>query len=118
MSNVSKQEKSIEKISFLENVRILLEVRENVLNSFRSNVFPLTNSTPGPTPNPTPNPPVHYKPKQTRARSRIPKIEIYPFKLNEAFANEIRNDEGNINTETLREYFWYQNPSFFCERFT
>ena len=113
MSNVSKEEKSIEKISFLENVRILLEARENVLNSFRSNVFPLTSSTPGPTPNPTPNPPVLYKPKQTRARSRIPKIEIYPFKLNEAFVNEIRNDEGNINTETLREYFWYQNPSFF-----
>ena len=51
------------KISFLENVRVSLETRGNVLNSFKSNVFPIENSTP----NPILNPSVFYTPKQTRA---------------------------------------------------
>ena len=42
--------------------------------------------------------------------SRIPKIS--PFKLNENFVNEFRNDEKNINNETFREYFGYRNPAF------
>ena len=70
---------SIEKISVLENVWMLLEVIENVLNDF--NVLPLENSTSVPTPNltpkPTPNPSVVYTPKQTRMQSRICKIKKY-----------------------------------------
>ena len=56
--------------------------------------------------------PSFYTPKQTKSRSRIPKVEISPFKLNENFVHEIRNDERNITSEMFREYFGYQNPSF------
>ena len=60
---------------------MLLEVIENVLNDFKSNVLPLENSTSVPTPNltpkPTPNPSVVYTPKQTRMQSRICKIKKY-----------------------------------------
>ena len=72
---------SIEKISVLENVWMLLEVIENVLNDFKSSVLPLENSTSVPTPNltpkPTPNPSVVYTPRQTRMQSRICKIKKY-----------------------------------------
>ena len=73
----------------LEIIRSLIEVRQNFLDSFKSNVFPLGNSTSYP----TPNPPLFYTLKQTRAQSNIPKIEISLFKLNENFVNGIRNDE-------------------------
>lgn len=60
---------------------MLLEVIENVLNDFKSNVLPLENSTSIPTPNltpkPTPNPSVVYTPKQIRMQSRICKIKKY-----------------------------------------
>ena len=64
-------------------------MRGNVLNSFKGNVVPLGNSTS----DRKPNPPLFYTPKQTRVQSNMPKIEISPFKLNENFANGIRNDE-------------------------
>ena len=40
--------KANRKITFLENVRILLEARGSVLYSFKSNLFPIENSTPDP----------------------------------------------------------------------
>ena len=43
LSNISKDEKPIEKICFLENVRLLLEARQN-FNGFKSNLFPIENS--------------------------------------------------------------------------
>ena len=55
------------KIIFLkENIQILLETRENTLNSFKSNVFPIENAMPDPTPNPILNPlnPPFYTLKQ------------------------------------------------------
>ena len=83
-SNICKGEnlwKTQLKKSVLENVWMLLEVIENVLNDFKSNVLPLENSTSVPTPNltpkPTPNPSVVYTPKQTRMQSRIRKIKKY-----------------------------------------
>ena len=60
---------------FLENIRILLEARENVLNSFKSNVFPTKNSKLDPTLSPS----VFHTPKQTRAIN-ILSITIYHFK--------------------------------------
>ena len=93
---------------FYKNTRFLLDVREKVLNSFKSNVFPIEDSTP----DPTTDTPVFYTPKQTKAWSRIPKNEISLIKLNQKFVNEIRNDEENMISEIFREYFRYQNPSF------
>ena len=48
-------------------------------------------------------------------QSRIPKVEISLFKLNENFVNAIRNDEENINGEIFRKYLGYQNPSFLAK---
>ena len=105
LSNTSKAEEPIKNNFFLEKVRILIEARENVLNSLKSNVFPIESSTPDPTPDPTHdptldptlNPSVFYPPKQRTVRNRIPKVEISPFMLNRNFVNEIRNDEENKN---------------------
>ena len=38
--NLNKGRKSFEKIYFLKLVKILLKGREDVLNSFKSNLFP------------------------------------------------------------------------------
>ena len=112
---MSKGEKPIKKIPFIEKVRFLIDAGKKFLNSFKNNVFLIENSTPDPTPNPTPHPPAFCKKKQeretnetnkrkkTRALSRVPKIEISPFKLNENFVNEIRNDKENINSEMFTE---------------
>ena len=45
LSNISKGKKPTENFSFLENVRILLKAEQNFLNSFKSIVFPIENST-------------------------------------------------------------------------
>ena len=42
-------------------------------------------------------------PNQTRTLDRISKQEISPFKLNENFVNEIRNNEENINSEIFQK---------------
>ena len=99
LCEMSKGEKLLEKLPFIENVILLLDAREKVVNSFKSNLFPTENSAPDPIPNPAPHPPVFYLPKQAIS---LPKIKISPFKLNENFLCEIRNDEENINSEL----FW------------
>ena len=44
--NLNKGRKSPEKKrSFLKNVKILLKAKENVLNSFESNLFPIMSDT-------------------------------------------------------------------------
>ena len=43
--NLSKGRKSSEKIYFLKYVQILLKPREDVLNSFKSNIFPIMSDT-------------------------------------------------------------------------
>ena len=96
---------------FLETVRFLLEAREIVLNNFKSNVFSIENLTP----DPTFNLPLSYTPKHTRACSKKRNVKISPFRMNEDFANEIRNDEENINSQIFREYFVYQNPSLLAK---
>ena len=53
--NLNKGRKSSEKISFLKNVNILLKAREDVLNGFKSNLFPIMFDTmPYTTPDTTP----------------------------------------------------------------
>ena len=79
LGNLNKQSKSSEKISFLKNVEILLKVREDVLNGFKSNLFPIMlDATPYATPDTTP--------RHTRSETS---------KLNEHFINEIKNEKKN-----------------------
>ena len=99
LCEMSKDQKLIEKLPFIENVILLLDARGKVVNSFKSNLFPTENSAPDPILNPAPHPPVFYLPKQAIS---LPKIKISPFKLNENFLSEIRNDEENVNSEL----FW------------
>ena len=86
--NLNKSRKSSEKISFLKNVKLLLKAREDVLNSFKSSLFPIMSHT-------TP----YATPRETSIN------EDY-------FINEIINDEKSISSEIFNEYFRYQNPSF------
>ena len=55
LSNLNKGRKSSEKVSFLKNVKIFLKAREDVLNAFKSNLFPIKNSMPDITPYVTPD---------------------------------------------------------------
>ena len=69
----------------------MLKAKEDALNSFKSNLFPIMSNT---TPYVTP-------------RKRI---------INEDyFINEIINDEKDINSEISDEYFGFQNPSSLVE---
>ena len=43
--SLNKRTKSYEKVSFLKNVKILLKAREDILNSFKNNLFPLMSDT-------------------------------------------------------------------------
>ena len=43
--NLNKDRKSSEKISFLKNEETLLKVREYILTSFKSNLFPIMSDT-------------------------------------------------------------------------
>ena len=61
--DINKGEKPIGKQPFLKNVRFLLDARIKVLNSFKSNIFPLKNLTPDTTSELTPHPTVLYTPK-------------------------------------------------------
>ena len=45
----------------------------------------------------------------------MPKVKIYPFRLNENFLNGSKNDEEKLNSEIFREYFRYQNPPFLAK---
>ena len=47
----------------------------------------------------------------------ISKDKLSPLKLNEDFANEIRNDEENINNKIFRGYLEYQHPPFFAKKY-
>ena len=77
---MSKGEKPIKKIPFIEKVRFLIDAEKKFPNSFKNNVFLIENSTPDPTPNPTPDPPVFFKKnrsvkqmRQTREKSKSTK---------------------------------------------
>ena len=43
--NFNKRTKSYEKVSFLKNVNILLKAREDILNSFKNNLFSIMSDT-------------------------------------------------------------------------
>ena len=118
LNNLNKCKKSAEKYLFWK-VKNLLKARENVLNSFRNNIFPIINTTldtkPDITSDATPQQLILYMPKQTGAKSRISKTETSPFKLNKNFVSKIKNEEEKLNTEIFKKYFGYQNPSFLAK---
>ena len=63
-ANLNKGRKSSEKVSFKKIVKSLLKARENVLNGFKSNIFPInkmSDATPYTTPDTTPK---HTRVKQ------------------------------------------------------
>ena len=118
LNNLNKCKKSAEKYLFWK-VKNLLKARENVLNSFRNNIFPIINTTldtkPDITPDATPQQLILYMSQQTGAKSRISKTETSPFKLNKNFVSKIKNEEEKLNTEIFKKYFGYQNPSFLAK---
>ena len=71
--NLNKWRKSSEKTSFLQNVKILFKEREDILNCFKSKLFPIeTENTP-------------YS---------IPRgSKVYASELSEIFINNIRISE-------------------------
>ena len=116
LNNQNRDKKSDEKVSFLNNVKILFETREDGINSFNSNAFAIINSmsnaTSDATSHTTSQQSIFYTPNQTRGKSRIPETEISPFKLNENLVSEIGNDEERMNSVIFKKYYGYQNPSF------
>lgn len=46
----------------------------------------------------------------------ISKDKLSPLKLNEDFANGIRNDEENLNNKIFRGYLEHQHPPFFAKK--
>ena len=91
---------SVEKRSFLYDVGLFLSEREEILNIFKSKLFPIKNldniSTPEPAlepaPEPTPKPTVFDTPEPTKAKTKN-----YSLKLHENFMSKIENDENNVN---------------------
>ena len=69
----------------------MLKAREDVLNSFKSNLFPIISDTTS-----------YATPRETSVN------EDY-------FINEIINDEKGISCEIFNEYFGYQNPSLLAK---
>ena len=86
----------------MEDIGLLLEIRENVLNSFKSNFFSMENLRPKQTPNATPN-------TQTNKNAVI---DTSQFRWNKNCIKEIRNDEGTENRKMFSKYSKYQILSF------
>ena len=76
LGNLNKGRKSYEKISFLKNVKTFLKAREDVLNNFKSNLFPINNLM------------SDAAPYATTRHTESEKSELI-----ENFIDEIRNDE-------------------------
>ena len=72
-NNLNKGRKSSEIVSFLKNVKILLKAREDVFNSFKSNLFPTMSDTT-----------LYSTPRETSINEYF-------------FINEIMNNEKGIN---------------------
>ena len=69
--NLIKGKKSTEKMSFSKNVQVLLKAREDVLNGFKSNLFPTESENT-----------LYSMPRRSK---------IYAPDLNQIFIDEIKN---------------------------
>ena len=72
-------------------MKTLVKAREDVLNSFKSNLFPIISDKTS-----------YVTPRKTTINK-------------DSFINEIINDQKGIKSEIFNEYFGYQNLSFFVE---
>ena len=95
------------KRSVLENVKSLFKAGQDILNSFKSNVC-ISNRNFSTWSNAWCNNWINgilYTKTSKSTECVISKDKLSPLKLNEDFANEIRNDEENINNKIFRGYF-------------
>ena len=102
-----KKKKKNRKYNLKKSVRIFLDAREKVLNSFKNNIFTQWNITSEPTPEPT----VLCAPNRTEIQTKTSRLRLSPFKINENFENEIRNNEKKINNE-----IFIHNSSFLIKK--
>ena len=94
LKNFEKGTKTLEKKSFLNNLGLLFSTREQVLNNFKSRLFPKIDLDKIPTPELATEPEVAKEPikatKVTKAKTE-PKISL--LKLREKILNEVKNEE-------------------------
>ena len=101
LNDLNKGDKPFENKPFLKSVGFLFDVREKVLNSFKSDIFPIKNLGKIPTPKeipnsklePTLNPAVFDTPKITKAQTKKSKHMTSPLQLRENFVNMVVNDK-------------------------
>ena len=99
------------KKSLVKNVGFLFDGRENVLNSFKTNLLPIKNPDKIQTPESKPQPLTELAPDPTHYPTRVPtpkptkkyKHKLSSLKLSENFVNEIEKDEENISNEVIRK---------------
>ena len=107
LNYLNKGDKPFENKPFLKSVGFLFDVREKVLNSFKSDIFPIKHLGKIPTPKeipnsklePTLNPAVFDTPKITKAQTKKSKYMTSPLQLRENFVNMVVNDK---KTKTMK----------------
>ena len=107
LNYLNKGDKPFENKPFLKSVGFLFDVREKVLNSFKSDIFPIKNLDKIPTPKeipnsklePTLNPAVFDTPKITKAQTKKSKYMTSPLQLRENVVNMVVNDK---KTKTMK----------------
>ena len=123
LNDLNKGDKPFENKPFLKSVGFLFDVREKVLNSFKSDIFPIKNLGKIPTPKeipnsklePTLNPAVFDTPKITKAQTKKSKHMTSPLQLRENFVNMVVNDKktkimkNSGNILDIRIHYFCQN---------
>ena len=102
--------KGLEKNTFLNNLKLLFSTRENVLNSFKSRLFPIKKLGKIPTrelAEPAAEPAAEKTPtKNKKSKSKLQQEFIKVI---------IANEKDIIANEIFWDYFKYQNPSFLAK---
>ena len=123
LNDLNKGDKPFENKPFLKSVGFLFDVREKVLNSFKSDIFPIKNLGKIPTPKeipnsklePTLNPAVFDTPKITKAQTKKSKHMTSPLQLRGNFVNMVVNDKktkimkNSGNILDIRIHYFCQN---------
>ena len=123
LNDLNKGDKPFENKPFLKSVGFLFDVREKVLNSFKSDIFPIKNLGKIPTPKeipnsklePTLNPAVSDTPKITKAQTKKSKHMTSPLQLRGNFVNMVVNDKktkimkNSGNILDIRIHYFCQN---------
>ena len=123
LNDLNKGDKPFENKPFLKSVGFLFDVREKVLNSFKSDIFPIKNLGKIPTPKEIPNskleltlnPAVSDTPKITKAQTKKSKHMTSPLQLRGNFVNMVVNDKktkimkNSGNILDIRIHYFCQN---------